>query len=113
MSTQNAVHTPGPWSIGESNGDEIEVLSDAMHGRDYPIAIVLSDDEEDATDPIPQANATLIAAAPELLDALTRILGSLEFDERLYGTRPERSTVDFPRAIEIARAAIAKATGAP
>mgnify|MGYP006921451484 CR=1 FL=1 len=44
------------------------------------------------------------------IGALKRILGALEFEQRMYGKQdPGRSTIDLPRAIEIARDAIIRA----
>lgn len=46
------------------------------------------------------------------IGALKRILASLEFEQRVYGKQdPRRSTIDFPRAIAIARDAIIRAEG--
>jgi len=67
-------HTPGPWHVGVV--EKMEVLSD--HGRLrlepggttlYPICkVVMFDREED------EANARLIAAAPEMYEALRELL---------------------------------------
>ena len=94
----NAKHTPGPWSIGEhqkiiSTGWSIRIPSDGS-----AIAYVLGE-----RNPELQANARLIAAAPDLLAALKELLHMPEFD----GT-PEASLLrrDAKRA---ARAAIDRA----
>jgi hypothetical protein len=60
-------HTPGPWNVGheDENTGEIEVISD---GRPY-VCLVLPG----AIDEVTPANARLIAAAPELLEALQRL----------------------------------------
>ena len=76
----NSKHTPGPWlrmgrSIGVGAG-EIATVWELLDGR----AI---------------ANARLIAAAPDLLDALVMMLDAYE----------------IPAVRDRARAAIAKATG--
>jgi len=91
-------HTPGPWSIGEhqkiiSTGWSIRIPSDGS-----AIAYVLGE-----RNPELQANARLIAAAPDLLAALQELLHMPEFD----GT-PECSLLrrDAKRA---ARAAIDRA----
>lgn len=92
-------HTPGPWraEIGDENepwshqwprivSDEYEVVgTEGLYG----------DFETDC------ANARLIAAAPELLAALKECVCALETCGKDY------------RATELARAAIAKATGEP
>lgn len=50
--------TPGPWSVGGNEGNKLSVNADP-----YFVALV---DEGDSQ----EANACLIAAAPELLEAL-------------------------------------------
>jgi hypothetical protein len=66
-------HTLGPWHI---NGSEIEALvipeeSDTYFG---PVCVV----DSGWTDETNKANAKLIAAAPDLLKALTYILSNLD-----------------------------------
>lgn len=104
MST--AKHTPGSWgvyvadriSIAEPTG---KVLAVANHG--------ITTAEEEAVciigwapfSPEDEANSRLIAAAPELLDAL----------QLIADTEPVEAVLDPQRAVRVARAAIAKATG--
>lgn len=97
--------TPGPWEVKPEEVDRpyIRIRGTQWGGR-FKVANVLSPDydgvhhrEADET----RANARLIAAAPELLEALQGLLIRVADDEE-YG--PEH-------AITIARAAIAKATG--
>ena len=82
-------HTPGPWTASEHGaytdykGNNIVILGD-----DLRIAVVLGPDTDET-----QANARLIAAAPDLLEALEALLEG-----------------DFNVA-EKARLAIAKAKG--
>lgn len=87
-------HTPGPWSyIG--NGDVV-AKSDKYCGGEKDIASVfLTVNDED------EANARLIAAAPDLLEALKDMLDGHEDACTGYGEG----------AADKARAAIAKATG--
>ena len=60
----SALHTPGPWEICETQKGEIGIAADGIwiiavrHGALYH--------------PRGDANARLIAAAPELLDALSK-----------------------------------------
>ena len=98
----NTKHTPGPWEV-----------YDMQWTGTVAIAKVLSDGSRHlVVGPyIDEANARLIAAAPELLEALQAIVG-----KGIAGL-PERyddlTTVDVPllvKAIWNARAAIAKAT---
>ena len=84
----DAKYTPGPWNIGHST--VVLMVSRGVIG--------ISHDEE-------FANARLIAAAPDLLEALKDCVAVM--DRELAGLKviqPELSA---------ARAAIAKATGEP
>ena len=103
MSTQ---HTPGPWiGAGPSFGDQFpryttEITTEDERYGDGHIQICElpfhHHDEEN------EANARLITAAPDLLEALRRLCDALEPAEMHNGNRP---------AYNAARAAIAKATG--
>jgi hypothetical protein len=84
MSTQ---HTPGPW---KTNGDPYVSTADGRR------SIAFCDSHQQAHED--RANARLIAAAPDLLDALLRVLRDVASDG-LDGWEDQ------------ARAAIAKATG--
>lgn len=55
-------HTPGPWNAGG-------VITDNISGA---IATILENENGD-----PRANAALIAAAPEMLEALMRLENAL------------------------------------
>ena len=88
-------HTPGPWFAKRAGGVGYFEWYVGRDGENYPIA-------EDITDPVTrdqsEANAHLIAAAPELLGALKMMLeGGLEGPTS--------------QAIETALATIAKAEG--
>lgn len=109
MSTK---HTPGPWTVlpEEVDRDYIRVRGTRL-GERYKVANVptvtgrgVPAREADET----RANARLIAAAPELLEAL----------EVLEAYVANNIVTDYPTGIDIegtafqrARAAIAKATG--
>jgi len=97
----NAKHTPGPWRVegrttergGALSG---HIISYGTNGYgDGPDGYVCK------TRGTSEADANLIAAAPDLLDALKLITA-------MDGDQPARSDWDMVR---IARAAIAKATG--
>lgn len=95
-------HTPGPWMVTDSGGD-VNVMDgcsigidDAFGqdgGRDYCLATVVNGDPDEL-----RANAELVAAAPELLDALEEMMEYLPCNQ--LGGVTHR-----------ARAAIAKAKG--
>ena len=77
MKNQN--HTPGPWTT-ENCTDGIVIESGEKYIADvhYHIAGAMSAQET-------QANAALIAAAPEMLEALSRVFNEC----RLEGCTPE------------------------
>ena len=87
-------HTPGPWSA-----DEYVSPPHTWFIRGPNLEKIVSGPQP----PLTAANACLIAAAPELLDALAVMLKAYDFGEQFTPNHP----------IAIARAAIAKATGAP
>ncbi len=88
MSTQ---HTKGPWKVAP----DFSIVSEHAY---YKIAEIVAGDRDGEC----EANASLIAAAPELLEALQAALealrGSAGFDE-------------INNAKKQVKAAIAKATG--
>ncbi len=97
MATQN--HTPGPWIIATSNSYR-RILSERHVGVCEPIT--QSDGHPDLhfrNGGFNGPDARLIAAAPELLEACMRCVGSL--GAMAGDTDPD---------VEFARAAIAKAT---
>ena len=72
MTKQGTTHTPGPWGIEVSTNMGHTVRVVAKVGRDG-----IGDDIcrlGDVTKPGHEANARLIAAAPELLEALETIM---------------------------------------
>jgi hypothetical protein len=91
MSTK---HTPGPWVIGtRKDGSRWFSIGDPAKGPHYQSDIFCSD-----------ADARLIAAAPDLLEALS------ELERAVRILPPDMDEPDSPLAQ--ARAAIAKALGA-
>lgn len=94
-------HTPGPWKALWSSGISI-------HGPDdRSVASIASSIKRPEGEKA--ANAYLIAAAPDMLEALEGITG---FVERLAGDEPaEAANPELWRKLERARAAIAKAKG--
>ena len=94
----NVLHTPSPWTIGDYTNGCIGVFSE---GLAICRVHTFTPPEEKL------ANARLIAAAPDLLEALqdiTRICEAVRFPVGLGKGQLAR--------IEKARAVIAKATGA-
>ena len=66
-------HTPGPWTIAESMYGVGNLLVAGVVKDHQPIANCGYDDTGES-----QANARLIASAPELLEALTFALDMLD-----------------------------------
>lgn len=96
-------HTPGPWRIN-SRGSQVGPRSeedDQSFGMIIPVAYLEEVDWPDAH----EANARLIAAAPDLLEALDALL--------IAYCDPGNQGGDHDEKVEAARAAIAKAKGQP
>lgn len=111
-----AEHTPGPYVITPTDGSYvkrpefsrymIEQDSDSTDGNSLIVAVILSDCA--LLEAAAEANAALFRAAPDLLDALRRLVD-------LKDNRPADYEQAKPLAWAAARAAIAKAitTGDP
>lgn len=88
-------HTPGPWKHRHT---PLRGIANDVYCVDW------SEDQEEVAEVVHgEANARLIAAAPDLLEAL-QVLDALWCENESGG-------LDFSLAIDRARAAIAKATG--
>ena len=96
----SAAHTPGPWRLEPVNDRSINHLC-PVDPNDLSLLTVVMQDETPFAAVYNDADARLIAAAPELLEALKAICD--EQDER----QGYASIETYDRA----RAAIAKATG--
>jgi hypothetical protein len=88
-------HTPGPWFIHEDQHDNVTIKAPDGDGVPWNVATILS---YCGDPPCDKANARLIAAAPELLEAL----------QELYNA--DWSNL-CGRAQEVCERAIAKANG--
>lgn len=105
--TGETQHTPGPWSWVKRDGEFAYLRYEHPEGGgEY----VLSPESEQSdyglssreTVDVSEANAALIAAAPEMFEALKAVLADDEFCELLTAEREQQ-----------ARAALAKATSTP
>lgn len=124
--------TPGPWCLAETessvsydceDGPQLTSWQDiGVFETGAAVAIVLGFDEErPGRDPVSDANARLIAAAPELLHALTELLAACEEDcgvpdegdgnDEAVGASAERETALKFGHLRRARAAVTKALG--
>ena len=99
-------HTPGPWVVG--NQDPLNFGKQRGNGTE-PIGFVYGPSFPERSELGREAlsNARLIAAAPELLEALK--MGYA--DTMDYIQRNHLSGAENNRWLVLARAAIAKATG--
>lgn len=64
-------HTPGPWEIDTDNGRDGGIAigaADPKDGQLFEVATIWGEDSSSAQTPMAQANARLIAAAPDLLE---------------------------------------------
>jgi len=108
-------HTPGPWHRNIRREGRYPVV---FAGRNQHVATASQQDDPAET----EANIDLIAAAPELLEALERLLNQATGPTEIYGDgigadgkKTGLSHWEFnalrDERIAFARAAIARATG--
>lgn len=110
-------HTPAPWTVelDLASNNDIDVVAAEL----LPVASVTVREFPEDTGSVPRetalANATLIAAAPELLDACKTALDSLQAWNTMGlskgAARMARETYEGSPEIKSIRAAIAKAEG--
>jgi hypothetical protein len=98
----SAQHTPGPWIVPHFARDEVKcncgyVFSEFQHGMGSICDV--NHGAEDEPVEIAKANARLIAAAPDLLRVAELLVDWLDEEEGAH------------RLCDVARTAIAKATG--
>ena len=98
-------HTPGPWHVDCGCIYAACQMDERGRTRQRPLAEVTSDEDHDDHY---EKNCRLIAAAPDLLEALKAMLSHTADLDPMQGYRPEE---DFS-AVKQACAAIAKAEGA-
>ena len=94
-------HTPGPWFVSmEPDQDEDGWMGVGVYDCDGGVYAVVDDEPETIARPFCEANARLIAAAPEMLEALERLVEA---------AGPQMAEPDL--ALEFARTVIRKARG--
>ena len=98
----NTQHTPGPWAVG-SEGGHIETANA------WRMSIAICYNKDSKADGVSkeafEANARLIAAAPDLLEALQLCEGNIA--SLLWSTHPKV----YSMWLDVVRAAIDKAIG--
>lgn len=77
-----SAHTPGPWRVGITGHAVYQVNEPELR------VALCSDLEENGGRSVEKANARLIAAAPDLLEALELAVGCLENLPTKYGVPP-------------------------
>jgi hypothetical protein len=95
-------HTPGPWDVQQTNSDARITNIEFNRAESFSSATLYSGECVPLDEH--QANARLIAAAPELLEALEELIGDR------YNPMRESDPI-FISARDRARYVIAKATG--
>ena len=100
----NRPHTPSPWRHGVSYPDGIDIIKDEAHPTHQPYWTVCKINTCMGSES--EANAKLIAAAPDLLEQLTQLATSYAYWLPRYGD-PEAVNSQLMQNV---RAAIAKAT---
>lgn len=106
-----SAHTPGPWMWDSDpiKGDPLNRVRYRIVARGKTVTQCYYSSSDEAA----QHDARLIAAAPELLEALRRLTRSMPTDDDLVAARWESTEIDEAcAAYDDARAAIAKAEGA-
>lgn len=95
----NTKHTPGPWSYRETGSSDTYAIECNLSHMKH-----LSTEERVArVETLNEANARLIAAGPDMLEAL-------EFVERILNSRSGQD-MGLSQAFEIVQAAIRKTRG--
>lgn len=103
MTTGQTMHTPGPWKIPSDGPCSV----DDQDGRWIAVTGCPGRDAE-----ANKANARLIAAAPEMLKVLLRLVAPFDGAKGAGMDMPKATIADGSDMLANIRAAIAKATGA-
>ena len=108
LSDMSTKHTPGPWTIGRSADNTPAVCVPCPNSSGFVVAHINRLPKLGLVKGDVDANARLIAAAPEMLEALLHVQRILEGSalESLYSARERRLAT-----LNIVNTAIAKAEG--
>lgn len=106
-------HTPGPWMVRECTRCRVWELT-GPKGEDILSGHYVGDDidGDNRGAIVREADARLIAAAPDLLEALSEALTHIEKHQRIDQHNPYTERELFKDLLFKCDAAIAKATGA-
>ena len=100
--------TIGPWTV-HSNGDGSSSIR--QEGTGKFLAFMAVDREEHMTLDEAEANAALIASAPDLYSALAEARPVLEALQAAHPLPDHDSAVGYGKALRVLRAALSKAEG--
>ena len=112
-------HTPGPWHVSSTHKGQAFDIGALDNSN---VGIVYATESDVGSKQTGEANARLIAAAPDLLKAATDLLAIVTSDEidavcaiaAVHGMSfPKEASEHNHQTCEQARAVIAAATGAP
>lgn len=103
----SAKHTPGPWRLIDETGDELAITTDDRMDCNCVEIVAVAIGWDEPLESEQQANARLIAAAPELLEALLATYEALGISYPLHSSDMDKRGAVLAKAC----AAIAKATG--
>lgn len=107
MKTKETKHTPGPWKLGTSLGNDGHGHYEHKIG---PSGITIHQHLLGTDIPTIQANASLIAAAPEMFTEIQKQIEWLEY-VRPQVTAPESVMLGFDQSIKYLKQIISKAKG--
>lgn len=107
---KNAGYTPGPWTVQDEYDETLPIDG---WDEDLDASVEIARVSLDMLTPKQrEANARLIAAAPELLAALEAVMVAIDcYDSQHEASMARAINRSNPLSIEAARAAIAKAKG--
>ena len=106
-----AAHTPGPWVAATWNCNP-QFNNDGNRFWDIkPETFHFGPEYLETSGWMSEANARLIAAAPELLATLIALEKWFDIDTEVWAALPEAERADNDRQLAKIRAAIAKAKG--
>jgi hypothetical protein len=116
-----ASHTPGPWYLDFDNPIDDTYASISAPTHKSLAEVVWCFDDDDEQSPELEANGYLIAAAPELLEALKDVLAHLVAAHSLLQSGGKKAAPsntmfmqmlkDYEKSIDAGRTALAKARG--
>jgi hypothetical protein len=108
-------HTPGPWSVEDPFDHELVIVQAGKATHDWQFIATIphgGKPEGDFPKVIAEANARLIAAAPDLLDLARKNLETFQDYRTLFVALAKPIMVEAMNvAIEANKAVITKATG--